>query len=105
MRLTQKVIIVTGGGSGIGAETAKVFAEEGATVVVADWNRDAGAETVAAITRQGGQGTFCYADVSQPPDVENLVRTAMQQHGRLDVILNNAAVQIFGKLVDTAEAD
>lgn len=105
MRLAQKVAIVTGGGSGIGAETAKVFAEEGASVVVADWNRDAGEETVTAIVKQGRQALFCYTDVSKAQDVEKLVAAAVQQYGRLDVLFNNAAVQIFGKLADTSEAD
>jgi NAD(P)-dependent dehydrogenase (short-subunit alcohol dehydrogenase family) len=103
MKLNKKVAIVTGGGSGIGQATARLFAEEGATVVVVDWHRDAGEATAAAIRDSGFKAEFCYADVSKPADVEAMVSTTVNSHGRLDILLNNAAVQILSTLVETTE--
>ncbi|MDR5690099.1 MAG: SDR family NAD(P)-dependent oxidoreductase, partial [Armatimonadota bacterium] len=63
MRLRDKVALITGGGSGIGRESAKLFAREGARVVVVDINAEAGERTVADIRAAGGEATFCRADV------------------------------------------
>jgi meso-butanediol dehydrogenase/(S,S)-butanediol dehydrogenase/diacetyl reductase len=103
MKLSERVAIVTGGGSGIGQATAHLFAEEGATVVVVDWHKDAGEATARAIRDSGLKADFCYADVSKPADVEAMVATTVDKHGRLDILFNNAAVQILSKLVETTE--
>jgi len=103
MKLSQKVAIVTGGGSGIGQATAQLFAEEGATVVVVDWHKDTGEATAQAIRASGWKAEFCYADVSKAKDVEAMVSATVDRHGRLDVLFNNAAVQIVSKLVETTE--
>jgi NAD(P)-dependent dehydrogenase (short-subunit alcohol dehydrogenase family) len=103
MRLAGKVAIITGAGSGIGKASAELFAEEGAKVVAVDWNRDNGRNTAATICNQGREAIYCYADVSNRDDVEKMVRTVLEKHGRLDVLFNNAAVQIMAKLVDTTE--
>jgi len=105
MKLKDKVAIVTGGGSGIGQATAHLFAEEGATVVVVDWHREAGEATASAIRDLGRKAEFCYADVSKAADVEAMVATTVKNHGRLNVLFNNAAVQILSKLVETTEED
>jgi NAD(P)-dependent dehydrogenase (short-subunit alcohol dehydrogenase family) len=105
MKLKGKVAIVTGAGSGIGQASAGVFAEEGAHVVVVDWNKEAGAQTAGGIRQAGGEAIYCYADVSKAADVEAMVNTAVEHYGRLDIIFNNAAIQIMGKLADTAEDD
>jgi NAD(P)-dependent dehydrogenase (short-subunit alcohol dehydrogenase family) len=105
MQLSGKVAIVTGGGSGIGRATALLFAGEGAQVMVADWNRENGMQAVAAIRKEGGEATFCYADVSKGRDVENLVGTAVEQYGKLNVLFNNAAIQVLKRLVDTQEEE
>ena len=103
MKLRGKVAIVTGAGSGIGQASAGEFAEEGAQVVVVDWNKEAGAHTAETIRQTGGEATYCYADVSNARDVETMVNTAVQHYGRLDVLFNNAAIQAMAKLADTAE--
>jgi meso-butanediol dehydrogenase / (S,S)-butanediol dehydrogenase / diacetyl reductase len=103
MKLKGKVSIVTGAGSGIGRASAGVFAEEGAQVIVVDWNKDSGAQTADAIRQTGGEATYCYADVSNAKDVEAMVSTAVERYGRLDVLFNNAAIQIMAKLADTEE--
>jgi NAD(P)-dependent dehydrogenase (short-subunit alcohol dehydrogenase family) len=103
MRLKGKVAIVTGAGSGIGKASAELFADEGASVVVVDWNKESGAQTAEAIARTGKQAIYCYADVSNPRDVEAMVDTTVQKYGRLDALFNNAAIQIMAKLVETTE--
>ncbi len=103
MQLAGKVAIVTGAGSGIGKASAELFAEEGAAVVLVDWNRDAGEQVAAAIRAKGRQVTCCCADVSKPEDAERMVRTAVERYGRLNVLLNNAAVQILSALAETTE--
>ena len=103
MKLKGKVAIVTGGGSGIGKASAGVFAEEGAQVVVVDWKKEPGAQTAEEIRQAGGEATYCYADVSKAGDVETMVNTAVERYGRLDVLFNNAAIQIMAKLADTTE--
>jgi len=89
-RLAGKVAIVTGAGSGFGEGIARRFAEEGATVVVNDI-AEAGAKRVAAdIQEAGGTASVVIADVSRDADVKRLVDSALQNHGRLDIIVNNA---------------
>lgn len=105
MKLRDKVAIVTGAGSGIGKATAELFAEEGARVVAADWNKSTGEQTVGTIRGAGGEATFCHADVSRATDVENMVQTAVEQYGRLDALVNDAAIQILARLVETSEED
>jgi len=103
MRLSDKVAIVTGAGSGIGKATAALFAAEGAKVIVVDWNKDTGEETAATLRQAGGQSLYCYADVSQREDVERMVNTALDHYARLDVLVNNAAIAAMARLVDTTE--
>ncbi len=101
--LAGKTAIVTGGGSGIGQACAQLFAEEGARVVLVDWNNEAGEIAVRDIVNAGGEAVFCHADVSQAVDSQRMVETAIERYGGLDVLLNNAAVQVLGKLADTTE--
>jgi len=103
MQLANKVAIVTGAGSGIGRASAQLFAEEGASVVAVDWNKKSVDETVQMIRSTGHTATACHVDVSKAEDVERMVRTAVQEYGKLNVLFNNAAVQIMAKLVDTTE--
>ncbi len=105
MQLKGKVAIVTGAGSGIGRASALLFAEEGARVVVVDWNEKTGAETVEIIRNDGHAAVYCSADVSKPADAERMVYTAVKEYGQLNVLFNNAAIQIMAKLVDTTEED
>ena len=89
MRMHDKVVIVTGAGSGIGEGIAQRLAEEGAAVIVNDIH--AGGERVAAaIVAAGGRASFFHADMTRSDEVRALVAAAVQRHGRLDVFVNNA---------------
>ncbi|KRE59631.1 SDR family NAD(P)-dependent oxidoreductase [Paenibacillus sp. Soil750] len=92
MRFDNKVAIITGGGSGIGRETCLKFAQEGAKVVVADYNEATGQETVDMIKAFGGEASFKRADVGDFEQVESLVNFASATYGRLDVMFNNAGI-------------
>ncbi len=90
MRVSGKSIIVTGSGGGIGEGIAKRLAEEGARVIVNDINTSAGENVVAQIIKAGGNASFFAADVTQSAEVKALVDAAVQRHGRLDAMVNNA---------------
>jgi NAD(P)-dependent dehydrogenase (short-subunit alcohol dehydrogenase family) len=92
MRLAEKVALITGAGSGIGRETALLFAQEGAAVVVADVNDVGGAETVAQIEAAGGQATYVHADVAKAADCAQMVQTAEESFGKLNILFNNAGI-------------
>jgi NAD(P)-dependent dehydrogenase (short-subunit alcohol dehydrogenase family) len=88
-RLTDKVAIVTGAGSGMGRGIALRFAEEGASVVVSDFNDEGGAETVGQITTAGGTAVFQHTDVTHEDEIRDLVRRAVSEFGQLNVMHNN----------------
>lgn len=103
MRLEGKVAIITGGSSGIGRATAELFAKEGAKVVVADYNARAGQEVVQVIEDAGGDALFVEVDVSDAAQVQRMVQAALEAYGGVDILFNNAAVLIFGTVLDTSE--
>ncbi|MFN3400243.1 MAG: SDR family NAD(P)-dependent oxidoreductase, partial [Ferrovibrio sp.] len=105
MRLSGKVAIITGGGSGFGEGIAKRFAAEGASVVIGDLNM-AGAERVAAEINKAGQKALpVAADVSQNGQMKALVEKAVEAFGGLDIMVNNAGMpQRNASLLDTDEA-
>ena len=88
----NKVVIVTGGGSGIGQATAILYAQGGARVIVSDIDEKGAQETVASIKKAGGDASFVKTDVSNPEDCEALVKTTIRIHGRLDMAFNNAGI-------------
>ena len=92
MRLENKVALITGGGNGIGRETALLFAQEGAQVVVTDVNDEAGQETVSLLTAAGGTAQYFRADVSKATDCEAMIAFAEEQYGKLNVLFNNAGI-------------
>lgn len=94
MRLTQKVALITGGGGGIGRESALLFAREGAAIVVVDVADDAGKETVRQVVAQGGRATYVHADVSRAADCQAMVAAAEEAFGKLDILFNNAGVML-----------
>lgn len=105
MRLKNKVALITGAASGIGKETALLFAKEDAKVVLVDVE-DAGGKRVAArIEKSGGWAAYCHADVSKAQDCEHMVSFAEETFGKLHILFNNAGVMLSadGDAVDTAE--
>ena len=101
MRLKNKVAIVTGGANGIGRAICELFAQEGASVVVADIERDAGLQTVDRIEAGGGKAVMVETDVSKEDDVRRMVAAAARAFGSVDVLVSDAAAFSFGS-VDTA---
>ncbi|MBI4551502.1 MAG: SDR family oxidoreductase [Candidatus Latescibacteria bacterium] len=104
MRLKEKVAIITGGGSGIGRATCQLFAEEGAKVAVVDMNEEGGKETVSLITQAGGTATFIRANISNEPEIIQMVDKAVQTYGTVNILVNNAAAFVFGR-VETATVE
>ncbi|MCF3935792.1 SDR family oxidoreductase [Acuticoccus sp. M5D2P5] len=105
MKLVGKVAIITGGGSGIGHEAAKLFATEGATVVVADRNSAAATKVADEIVSAGGKATPYTVDVTQEGEVKGMIEDAVARHGKLDILVNNAGYGFAGTVVDTAVED
>ncbi|WP_054027460.1 SDR family NAD(P)-dependent oxidoreductase [Bacillus sp. FJAT-28004] len=104
MRLENKVILITGSGSGIGRSTALLFAREGATVIVNDLNEVNGTETLKDIHTAGGKGHFICADVTNPESVLQMVDQIIEKYGQIDVLFNNAGISGVGAL-DEIEPD
>ena len=92
-RLDSKVAIITGGASGMGRVTAHLFAREGARVVLADIDAEAGEVTAQEIVDNGGDALFVKTDLTAEKDTASLVETVMARHGRIDVLFSNAGVK------------
>jgi NAD(P)-dependent dehydrogenase (short-subunit alcohol dehydrogenase family) len=92
MRLADKVTIITGAGGGMGRVAARMFAKEGARVVVAEFGEAAGRETVDLVKGDGGEATFVKVDVADEASAKEMVDHAVATYGRLDVLYNNAGV-------------
>lgn len=92
MKLENKVAIITGSTRGIGRATAKLFAAEGAKVVVVGTNAELGDSCVAEIKADGGEAIFCKTDVTSEESLAALVKAALDTYGRIDILVNNAGV-------------
>ncbi|NUU21930.1 MAG: SDR family oxidoreductase [Streptomycetaceae bacterium] len=104
-RLSGKTAVITGAGSGIGRATALRFAAEGARLVVGDLRSERSAATVADIRAQGGDAVAFDGDVAEDAYVRALVAAAMDRFGRLDILHNNAAFSIAGRVGDITDED
>jgi len=93
-RLDGKVALISGGARGQGAAEAETFVREGARVVFGDVRDDEGKKVEAAIRAAGGDAVYVHLDVTSEADWQNAVQTALARHGRLDVLINNAAIVI-----------
>lgn len=107
-RMYGKVCVITGAASGIGRATARLFAQHGAIVIIADVTQEAvegGVSTVAAIEADGYSTEFHRTDVASESEVDRLIGTTVEKYGRLDVLVNNACIRHARSLVDMEEAD
>jgi NAD(P)-dependent dehydrogenase (short-subunit alcohol dehydrogenase family) len=103
--LAGRVALVTGAGSGQGRAASLLFAEHGAAIVAVDVNVESATETVSLVEKNGGDALACEADVSRARECDAMVHTTIATYGRVDVLYNNAAIQMSGRLVDTSEDD
>jgi NAD(P)-dependent dehydrogenase (short-subunit alcohol dehydrogenase family) len=103
--LTNKVAVITGGGSGIGQAIASLFANQGAHTVVLDVNRDAAAATVNSIHRAGGHGISVACDVANAAEVRKVFEAIDAELQRIDILVNNAGIAHVGTVANTPEED
>ncbi len=101
-KLQDKIVILTGGTSGIGRASVYLFCREGAKVVIGARNEVAGAEITEAVRQDGrGEALFVKTDVSDPAQVENLVKQTVDRYGRVDILYGNSGVLLSGTAPDT----
>jgi len=105
MRLKDKVAVITGAGSGLGLETARVFVREGATVVVAELNEEPGKAAAAELEKAGGRARWIHTDVAKGASVEAMIAETERVYGRVDVLFNNAGIcpDADASILDTPE--
>jgi len=94
MRLADKVALITGGSSGIGKESAMLFSREGAKIVIADVNDEAGEQVAQLLQKTGGDAVYVHADVSKSADCQQMIERAESSFGKLNVLFNNAGVML-----------
>lgn len=103
MRLKDKIIIITGAGSGIGKSTAALFASEGATVIIADVQEDSGKAAVTEIEATGGNAMFIPCDVTDASSITVMADQVFNTFGRIDVLFNNAGISGVGAVHEVSE--
>ena len=105
MRLEGKIAVVTGAARGIGAACARRFAAEGAQVVLADILEEEGEATAQAIRDEGGSAAFLACDTGEGAQARALIERTVSQHGRIDVLVNNAGIFTIADFLDVSEED
>ncbi len=104
-RLSKKVALITGGTSGIGEATARLFAREGAQVAITGRRRELGEAVIAQIRQAGGEAIFIAADVTRAEDCRQAIAETVAAYGRIDILFNNAGIVTRGTLEETSEVD
>ena len=105
MRLENKVALISGGARGMGAAEARMFAREGAKVVIGDVLEAEGRQVEAEINEVGGECVFVHLDVTQEAEWQQAVETAVSRFGKLNILVNNAGIVLRGVLEDTSSED
>jgi NAD(P)-dependent dehydrogenase (short-subunit alcohol dehydrogenase family) len=105
MRLKERVGIVTGAAAGIGKGVATVFSQEGAKVVVVDWDDTIGEKTAKEIRDKGNSAIFVKCDVSNEEHVKAMVHKTIDTYGQLDILVNNAGVGIYKSVLEATSED
>lgn len=105
MRLNNKVAIITGGGSGMGAEAVRLFAKEGAKVVATDINLEAVEQVVNEVAEAGGEAMALQHNVAELADWEKVVSTAAEVYGKLDILVNNAGISVSKDFLEQTAED
>ena len=105
MKLHEKIAIVTGGASGIGAASAILFAREGAHVTVADVDEHGGNQTVNTVRSAGGEAIFARADVTRDSDVAQMVDETVKRWGKIDILFNNAGILLVKTIEQMSEEE
>jgi cyclopentanol dehydrogenase len=105
MRLENKIALITGGGTGIGAGIAKMFAREGAQVVVCGRREEPLKKVVDEIDRSGGEAIYCLADVSSQVQIQEMISATTLKFGSIDILVNNAGVYIPDDITSTSEEE
>jgi NAD(P)-dependent dehydrogenase (short-subunit alcohol dehydrogenase family) len=101
MKLKDKVAIITGGAMGIGEATARLFAAEGAAVIIGDMANEAAQKVVESLTDSGRRAAFFHVDVRRPAEVNELIQGTLASFGGLDILVNNAGVALAKSTTET----
>jgi NAD(P)-dependent dehydrogenase (short-subunit alcohol dehydrogenase family) len=104
-KLDQRVSLITGGTSGIGEETANLFAEEGSTVIITGRRKDLGSRVVEKIISRGGKAHYIAADHTRAEDCQNVIDTVLATFNHIDILFNNAGIVCKGSAENTTEED
>src|SRR5512136_2424497 len=92
MKLSNKVVLITGSGSGIGRASAVLFSREGAKISVVDIDEKGGQQPVDLIKEKGSDALFVHAHITKASDAERMVKVTLDQYGKLDILFNNAGI-------------
>jgi NAD(P)-dependent dehydrogenase (short-subunit alcohol dehydrogenase family) len=105
MKLKDRVGIVTGGAKGIGWGIVKVLVQEGAKVVIVDWDEAGGKATEEEMRKAGGEVMFVKCDISNEDQVKAMVKATLDRYGKIDILVNNAGIGVYKTLLDTSSED